>query len=156
MNAYADQLKRTACLLVKDEQLAEDIVQDSFIKLYYHIHQFKGKSKISTYLYSVIINECRQCMRRNWFKKVIVFGRLYQETMDEGVEKKTTDRLTLTQCLYKLNSKDRELIILYYYQDIPIEQISKILGRKEGTIKSRLKRARDKLKPYLEEAGFNV
>jgi RNA polymerase sigma-70 factor (ECF subfamily) len=156
MNQYGDSLKRFVFLMIKDKDLAEDIVQNSFIRFYYNVHRFKGNASIYTYLYKIVLNECRQKMRKNWFKKVILLEKWEKEQRSiSNFEETKIDRLILGQCIHKLKVKDREVILLYYYEDLSIDNICQITGEKQGTIKSRLKRARDKLKVYLKEAGFH-
>ena len=156
MDIYCNNLKRSAYLIIKDEKLAEDAVQDTFINFYYNIHNFKGESQIKTYLYKILLNECRQIMRKNWFKKVISFENWnIKDDNTYNIDDNEVDKLTLSSCISNLNPKDKEVILLYYYEDMSLENICKITNEKEGTIKSRLKRSRDKLKPFLKEAGFN-
>jgi len=62
--------------------------------------------------------------------------------------------MAVNKCISKLESKYREVITLFYYEDFSINDICRITGEKEGTIKSRLKRARDMLKDILREEGY--
>lgn len=153
IDKYSSRLKRASLLIVKDENLAEDIVQETFIKLFYNINQFKGNSSLYTYIYRIMVNECRQKMRKNWFKRVITFDKWFiKADIDYSIEK--VDRLAISQCIMKLSRKHREVILLHYYEDMSVKDMSIVLDEKEGTIKSRLSRARANLKIHLKKAGF--
>lgn len=148
---YGDYLKRTAFLILGDIGWAEDVVQEAFIQFYKNIHRIRKHSSIKTYLYTILINQCRQKMRKNYLKRESVSAYI-QEEMERYIrgQENQADKLYLRQCLSKLRPKDQEVIILFYYQDLSIQEISAMCSEKEGTIKSRLKRARDRLKKYYE------
>jgi RNA polymerase sigma-70 factor (ECF subfamily) len=155
MAEHSNVLLRTAFVVLGDLKLAEDAVQETFIKYYYNGSQFRGDSSIKTYLCRILLNECRQKMRRNWFKRVTpvdstghdaVFG---TSSMDGEV-----DKLSLSESLQKLDMKYREVILLHYYHDLPVNEISRVTGSSEGTIKSRLKRARERLGAIMREEGL--
>jgi RNA polymerase sigma-70 factor, ECF subfamily len=155
IDVYGNKLKRTAYMMTSDLELAKDIVQECFISFYYNIHSYKGRCSLSTWLNKILINECRKQMRKSWFRKVISKNTIHEEITQVNTEDNDINRISINECILKLNEKDRQMILLHYYNDLKIKDISYISGCKEGTIKSRLKRARDKLIPILEEAGFN-
>lgn len=155
MDTYSNQLMRTAYIVLKDTKLAEDVTQETFIKFYYAIDGFRGDSSIKTYLNRILLNQCRQKMRKNWFKRVFTEFRgnepeqYYMEAMENSDKK-----LDLQRCLMQLDNKYREVILLYYYNDLSVREISQISGQAEGTVKSRLKRAREKLRKIAGEEFF--
>ena len=150
MSKYGTQLKRYAHLMLKDEHLAEDAVQKTFINFYYSINGFRHESSTKNYLYSILINECKQIKRRSWFRKErntsqeIKLEHSY--SMDDSI-----NRIVITQSLAKIKPKYREIIILYYYQKFSVADIAEILELTKSAVKSRLKYARENLKKYLEE-----
>ena len=68
-NEYGNSLIRAAYLILKDRELAEDVIQEVFLSLYVNYFSFRGDSDINTYLYRIMINKCREKMRKNWFRK---------------------------------------------------------------------------------------
>lgn len=152
MNEYSNILLRTAYLVLGDMKLAEDAVQETFIKFYCNSGQFRGEASIKTYLCSILMNECRQKMRKNWFKRVTpVDGTENEAVFGTSTIEGELEKLSVRESLLKLDVKYREVILLHYYNDLPVKEISRITGSSEGTIKSRLKRARERLKAIMRE-----
>lgn len=151
MNSYGNSVFRMCYAYLKDYQLAEDVAQETFIRVYQHYGEFRNQSSIKTWIIQIAINLCKNQMRTHWWK-----NRFHQMFMD--VEEEATDsydsilngQLILEE-ISKLPVKYREVILLYYYQELTISEIAKILYMKESTIKARLVRAREKLKPRLRE-----
>lgn len=151
MSRYGTQLKRYAYMMVKDEHLAEDMVQKTFINFYYSINDYRHESNEKNYLYTILTNECRQIMRKNWFLRenrnnYEDVKNNYQYSEDESLNK-----IAVIECLAKIKPKYREIIILYYYQKFSVADISDILNLTNSAVKSRLKYARDNIKKHLEE-----
>lgn len=152
MDAYSDMLLRMACLMLGDFRLAEDATQDTFIRFYYSMGQFRGESSIKTYLSRILVNECRQKMRKHWFRKVLTFGALENTGQtDIHFTEEAHERMDLTQSLMRLDLKYREVLLLHYYNGLSVKEISYVLGQPEGTVKSKLKRGRENLKHWMEE-----
>lgn len=155
INLYGNRLLKTCYLILKDREESEDIVQESFLRVFRQIDSFKGNSSIYTWIYQIALNLCRDRLRnRRDFT-------LYEGTMesDDKVEEiviKSIDRDILRRELQNLDILYKEVLILYYFEELSIKEISKILNEKEGTIKSRLSRGRILLKKALERGGeFN-
>lgn len=150
MDQLGDRLLRTALLLLRDRRDAEEAVADTFLRYYQTMDQFRGESSLSTYLTAILLNCCRRRARSAWLRRVIPFHQPPEEP-DRGEIDQTIDRVDLTQALWTLPRKDREVLLLYYYQDLTTAEIARLLGQREGTVRSRLSRARDKLKELLKE-----
>lgn len=155
INLYGNRLLKTCYLILKDREESEDIVQESFLRVFRQIDSFKGNSSIYTWIYQIALNLCRDRLRnRRDFT-------LYEGTMesDDKVEEiviKSIDRDILRREPQNLDILYKEVLILYYFEELSIKEISKILNEKEGTIKSRLSRGRILLKKALERGGeFN-
>ena len=153
MDSYGDSLLRLATAYMKDESLAADIVQQVFIKLYYRIDQFKNNSSLYTWLYRITINECKSQLNSWSFRKIFFTNELPEEKAKANVENNILEN-ELEDEIYneilKLEVKYRIPIILHYYQELKIKEIAEILDSNENTIKTRLYRARNKLKNYLK------
>ncbi|WLD95477.1 sigma-70 family RNA polymerase sigma factor [Alkalihalobacillus sp. AL-G] len=146
---YGKQLTNFAFSYVKDWTTAEDIVQDSFIKAFRKYDSFKGESSLKTWLYRIAANQCKDYLRSSYFKRVVLSNILPTKNQPENP---TTDEVDedLANFVIKLPVKYREVIILHYYEELPIKQISELLQLKESTVKTRMRRARLLLKSKLE------
>lgn len=156
MNVYGDKLLRLATTYVKDENMAVDIVQQVFIKLYYKIEQFDNRSSLYTWLYRITINQCKSKLRTWSFRNIFFTDKLPEQKTESNVENIVVDNETsdeLYQGILRLDPKYRLVIVLYYYHDFQIDEIANILETNENTIKTRLFRARKKLKKTLNSKG---
>ncbi|GAA0404948.1 sigma-70 family RNA polymerase sigma factor [Paenibacillus motobuensis] len=143
---YGDSLLRMCLLYLKDLSLAEDAVQDTFVKVYQRYSQFQGKSSEKTWIMRIAINVCKNIQRSSWWRRID-----YSFTLEQ-IPAKTHDRQddALLSQIMKLSPKYKEVILLYYYQDMKIREIAEALQVPESTISVRLKRAREKLKFNLK------
>ena len=155
INLYGNKLLKTLYLMTKDEKEAEDIVQETFIKVFKHIDKFKGNSSLYTWIYRISQNIAKDKLKSRI--KTIPY-----EDMEIAIENteeiliKNIDRDILRIGLDNLKFIYKQVIILFYFEELSIKEISEILEEKEGTIKSKLSRARALLKKTLEEGGeFN-
>lgn len=92
-------------------------------------------------------------MRTNWFH---LFRNELKEDMQDIVypEENIFEKDNMSRAIMKLNTDDRKLILLYYYQELPMKAIAKIIGKTENATIQRINRARKKLKKILTEAGY--
>lgn len=160
MNQYGDYLLRTAFLLVKDRQTAEEVVQDTFIQAYDKIVQLKDPSKLKSWLTRIAVNRCRMKQRTWSWKNLFPSAHPEQLLNNEGTIGIEEQLLTkwnnqqLSQAIHQLPYKYREAITLFYFNEMSIQEISEHLGVNGNTIKARLARGRMQLKLQLgrEEA----
>lgn len=150
METYGDRLMKSARIITKDDELAQDVLQETFIKAYYKMALYKGESKLYTWLYSIMLNQCRKKLRSAWLKKVILRER-QDISVNNTYENINVERIDVNHALYSLPEKYRKLALMFYYEDFTIKQICEATGQKEGTVKSSLNRLRTMLKQYLEE-----
>ncbi|MCT4544319.1 MAG: sigma-70 family RNA polymerase sigma factor [Vallitalea sp.] len=151
MDIYGTQLKRYAYIMLKDEYLAEDAVQKTFINFYYKINTYRHESSEKNYLYTILVNECKQIKRKNWFKKEKSDNDKQFELLCDSEEVKSDNKIVVNECLLKIKPKYREIILLYYYQSFSVIEICEILNLSSSAVKSRLRYARENLKKYLQE-----
>ncbi len=153
MAEYGRELKRLCYLYLKDEGLAEDAVQDTFLKAYKALESFREESSEKTWIVRIAVNTCKDYLRTAWFRRVD--RRVALENLpEESCEAKNPDH-TVMQEIMRLPAKHREVILLRYYQEMEIAEIAVVLKIPEGTVKSRLGRARDKLAKTLERWYFD-
>ena len=153
LEQHGSRLLQTCCLILKDKQEAEDVVQETFIRVFKGIHEFKGNSSLYTWLYRIAVNISRDRLRKAedtlpLEEELIIGDDLESKIVGE------IDREALRSKLYGLASIYREVLVLYYFKDFSITEISEILGDSEGTIKSRLSRGRKLLGESLLKGGM--
>lgn len=149
---YGNRLLRTCYLILKDKEEAEDIVQETFIKVFQKIHTFKGNSGLYTWIYSIALNLSRDKLRKIHENMVFDDELIGVSDVEYEIEK-SFDRVLLRKNLFEMNVIYREVLVLFYYEDLSIKEISKILDEKEGTIKSKLSRGRNILRERLLKGG---
>lgn len=163
MHRYGDYLLRTAILLLKDKQIAEEVVQDTFITAFDKIYQLSDPGKIKSWLTSILVNHCRSQQRKRSWKEVFLPFSLI-ERFQKGVEFLGPEEQLLNlmknqqlgAAIHELDYKYREAIILFYFNEMKINEIAHYLEVNENTIKSRLTRGRSQLKEILKRGeGVN-
>jgi RNA polymerase sigma factor (sigma-70 family) len=159
MDEYGRSLVRLAFMYVKNEQLAEDIVQDAFIKCYNNLNHFQGKSSYKTWIYQITVNCCKDKLRSWGYRNMFFtdFLSFREEAPDPSPEENVLlleENRQLSKAIISLPLKLRETIIFYYYEELRIEEISNLLGISSNTVKSRLRRGKEVLKNKLNRGDF--
>lgn len=154
---YSDYLYRVAFIYTKDERVAEEVVQDVFFNFYRKQHQYYGTASLKTYLTKMTINRSYDYLR-SWKRTKWVFFERFKETT-EGTEIKyihQEEREEITKAVLTLPVKYREVLLFYYYEEFSVKEIAAFLNSPESTIKTRLQRAREKLKQVLPKQQWEV
>ncbi|WP_096156517.1 MULTISPECIES: sigma-70 family RNA polymerase sigma factor [Bacillus] len=158
MNDYGDQLTRLAYSYVKDTEIAKDLVQNTFVKCFLNIDTFKHNSTIKTWLYRITINECKDYIKSWDYKKVKVLDIFQSHTKKsqsaEEIVMDKTERKEIQNSIFRLPMKYREIIFLYYFEEMTMEEISSLTELSINTIKTRLRRGKMLLKQKLERRGI--
>jgi RNA polymerase sigma-70 factor (ECF subfamily) len=142
---------------VNDRELAEELAQDVFVKAYRCLADFKGNSKFSTWLYTIVHTTCLSHMRKKKGNTVLlneetmisIFDNNFVQKPIEHLDQKYKKQL-LEQAMKQLPPLDAQLLTLFYQGEQTIEEVGLILGLTVGNVKVRLFRARRKLKEVLE------
>ena len=143
---------------------ANDVTQEALVKAYCGIKNFKGESSFSTWLYIIVNNACIDFIRKNRKTNIIYLDREYEneegsykvqlgndeDTPEQLFEKKEVQRL-VHESIKELGHDHRKIIILRDIEHFSYKEIAQILGCPEGTVKSRISRARDGLKTIIRE-----
>ena len=146
---YANDVLRVSYFYLGDRQQAEDVTQEVFVKLLTATPELlPGKEK--AWLLKVALNKCRDLWRGAWIKRVVLGSPAMELTstpdnMDDRLEKQE-----LLNAVHRLPTDFRDVILLHYYQGFGIAEIAQTLNVPEGTISSRLSRARKKLEEMLK------
>ena len=156
MNRYGQEVLQLVFSYVNNRSIAEDLTQDIFVKCYNGLHTYRGKSKLRTWLWRIAINHCKDFLK-SWYNKNVVITEdepLTNTTKKEMVEQTVIQREAddqLISAIMMLPIKYREVIYLYYYEELPIKEIAVLTEVGDNTVKTRLRRAKGLLKERLEE-----
>ena len=141
-------LLRLCYLYLHDVQLAEDAVQETFIKAYRTLDTFRSASSEKTWLTRIAMRTCCDMRRSFWFRRMD--RRITPEMLPDRASEAEEDETALTLAVMNLPRREREVILLYYYQDMNMTDIASALGLTQPTVSYRLRRAREKLRQELE------
>lgn len=143
---YGDSLLRMCFLYLNDRYLAEDCVQETFIKVYKGWSGFKGNSSEKTWIMRIAINTCKDRLRSVNLRVTNLECVLREIPCEEGPEYDDTVILEIM----RLEPRYKDVILLFYYHGLKIREIAKLVHIPESTVAVRLKRAREKLKSRLK------
>lgn len=152
IKTYEKDLLRLCRVYLKEESLAEDAMQETFIKAYKNLHTFRGESSEKTWLFRIAINVCRDMQRTSWFRNISRMVSL--DSVQIQQPQKSEISHALMDEIMRLPKKYREVILLYYYEDMKQNEIAEILGVSVTTVCRRIEKARELLKDMLK--GGNV
>lgn len=160
MREYGNDVLRMAYLYVKDIHTAEDMFQEVFLKVNAKLHTFEGKSEIKTWLLRITMNTCKDYLRSAYHNRVIPMeqfeeeppGNKAWEQEDDGYQRleKEEEAHTVKEAVMSLPEYYRDAVLCVYFQEMSLEEAAKALGVSVGTVKSRLSRAKERLKRALE------
>ena len=132
---------------VKDQEAAMDIVQESIVKALQKRYTLKNIKYLKTWFYRILINECKLYFRKN---KKLFFVDSFEFCENKLVAKDQTEQNDLYEAITKLSPKLKTIVILYFFEGMKLEEISKITHVHLSTVKSRLYKALNILKIQME------
>ena len=144
VTTYENTLYRTALAILGDCHEAEDAVQDAFLRCLEKAPAFESSEHAKAWLLRVLVNGCKSRLRSPWRRRTAPLLETYPAAGPE-------ERETL-EAIQALPPKDRAVLHLYYYEGYQTAEIARLTGEREGTVRSRLSRARGKLKELLKGA----
>ena len=147
---YQMPLKRMCYMYLHDMSLAEDAVQETFLKVYRSLPQFSGSCSVKTWIMKIGVNTCRDMLRSAWFRhhdRRIVPADLPIPAEENLQPEESND---LGRAILELPVKYKDVILLYYYQDMNQDEIAEVLRISAPTVSRRLKRAQEKLRDVLK------
>ncbi|MEC1179813.1 sigma-70 family RNA polymerase sigma factor [Metasolibacillus meyeri] len=155
IHTHYTMLLKLAYTYVKNREMAQDIVQDVCEKAVEKEESFRAEASYKTYLIRMTINRSYDYLRSWKYKQHVLMQSFHLDTPEQRALKRDTET-QLGLAILKLKPIYREIIVLYYYEDFSIPEISAILTIPEGTVKTRLKRAREQLKKKLGGLIFDA
>jgi len=148
---YATDVLRVSYYYLGDRQRAEDVMQDVFVK-YLTSRPSLQSGKEKSWLLKVALNRCRDLWRSSWLKKVVLGHPAFELFPADDEIGRTADSLSLAEAINHLPSAFKEVVLLHYYQGYSVSEVSEIAGISEGTVSSRLSRARDRIIREMKES----
>lgn len=150
MQQYGDALVGLCTALLGERMLAQDVVQETFIRAYQHMDSFRGENEGSekAWLTRIAVNLCRDQQRSRWFR--LIDRRTSYEMLPEQGHPPEEEYAELYEAVMQLPSKYKEAILLHYYQDLDAQEISCALRVSVSSVYRRLEKARTLLKHELE------
>lgn len=136
-----DYFYKIAYTILKNEEDASDAISNTVLKAYTKIKQLQKDEFFKTWITKILKNECYDIIRKN--KKIVYIEEYKQENLKYSHEKE--EQVDIKKAIQSLNENLSEIVILYYIQDKSIAEISKILKIPQGTVKSRLYKARSEI-----------
>lgn len=151
---YSTRIYNFAFRFLRNSEAAEDATQEVFVKMLKHANQFHGDAKLSTWLFSITANWCRDYLRKadNKAKEaeevLITLPAPAHEAPDRHLEQRENEK-RIQKALTALTPEQREAILLSRYQGLSYAEIAQISGCSEGAVKTRVFRAMETLKKAL-------
>ena len=163
VNAYAFLVEKykqmvftLAVRIVKNREGAEEISQDAFVKAYSNLSKFEGKSKFSTWLYKITyfasLDEVKRKKRTLNYKELDAFDEDELGNIQDAVDflHQEERKKVIQTALFKLKEEERVILTLYYFEELPIKEIAKIVNLSDDNVKIKLFRSRKKLVAILK------
>ena len=148
--AVCPQMYRVAYYYMRNQQEAEDAVQDAVLAAYEKRHQLKDKEKYRSWMMTILVNCCKKKMRK-WFRRKEEFEEISQaEERSLVKEEDFAMNSAVKQVFFQLEEEERLIVALSLFGGYKGEEIAKILGKNHSTVRSRYHRALQKMKKELE------
>lgn len=157
VNRYKDLVYTLALRMVKHREEAEEVAQDTFVKVFRSLNRFKGDSKFSTWIYKITYNTSLDRLKKNkkHYNDIEIDDYTFNQlgTIDNALDNLINEEKSklIRQCIDKLPEDSSSLLTLFYFEELSLDEISKIINIEVNTVKVKLFRARKKLAVILEQ-----
>ncbi|WP_373229275.1 RNA polymerase sigma factor [Cohnella sp.] len=145
MMTYGKDVWNYAYFITKRRDLAEDIAQDVFVKVYENLNSYRGGTSVKSWLLTITRNTALDYLKTAWFRKVQLFPSWLGQEKHRSAENEwfgNEEKNYIWSLVMELPRKQREVMLLSTHYRLSMQEMSQLLGVTEGTIKSRLHRAR--------------
>jgi RNA polymerase sigma-70 factor (ECF subfamily) len=150
LEELADPAYRLALAMLRDRSAAEDAVQEAALKAWRKIGTLReGTTTARPWFLTIVANQCRSMLRGRWFRVQLVE---HTPGVAEGFESRVLNASELQRLMTRLNHQQRLALVLYFYLDLPLEEVARVLGVQPAAAKSRIYRAARALRPGLVES----
>lgn len=150
---FEARVYRLALTILQNREDAEDAVQDTFMRLFERIKHFKGDAAFSTWLTSIVVNICRDRLRRRKVRQALSLDWINGRSSHHDVPHEVAQRQQsqqLWQLVNQLDDKHRLPLILHYHERLACDEVAAILGIRTSTVYSRLNTARQRLRQMAQ------
>lgn len=141
-----DSLYRVAYGILENEEDASDAISNATLKAYEKIETLRQLEFFKTWITRILINECNVIIRK---KQKVVYIDSYTENQNDTYTGNNETSIDVKQAMNKIEKELKQIVILYYFDDLSVEEIANMLEIPKGTVKSRLSRARQALAKEL-------
>ncbi len=157
LDKYSQQVFVLIVRIVENQEDAEELTQDTFLKAFEHLSSFKAESSFSTWIYRIAYNTAISATRKKkqdlFVMDNAVLTNISDQQIDDTLNDESEERIgKLNEAIKKLDAEERALISLFYNEEKPIGEIALILGLTESNTKVKLHRIRKKLYIFITEA----
>ncbi len=159
---YGNLLLRTAYLLVRDQDAAQDIVQEALILAWKNMHTLREPHFLRAWLLKIVVNQSTS-FRRQLARRASFFReQAAQQSIDIAVEEADThrgrieDTLDVVQAIGKLPVNQRTVLILFYYHRMTMPEIARVLDTTENTLRKRLQSALEKIRRFIQIDSLSI
>ena len=156
VETYGDMVYRIAVTRVRSPQDAEDIVQQVFMKLVKNIDSLESEEHVKAWLIRVAVNEGKSLFSSSWRRRVLSIEDLGAAGELSVRQPEVRESNRIMDAVFRLPEKYRVVVHLFYYHDLSTDEIAKVLGRSNHTVRSQLSRAREKMRSDLKEVFDDV
>ena len=146
---YSGTVFRTAMCYVKSKPDADDIMQDTFLKLYTYSGSFENDGHIKAWLIRVTANSCKNLLKSHWYR----FSLPIESA--ENIPAEQADGDYLLSVIMKLGRKNRTVLYMHYFEGYSVKEIASLTGMTETAVTSQLYRGRNRLKQLLLKEGYD-
>ena len=143
-----DQAFRLAYGMLHDRQAAEDAVQEATVRAWRKLNNLRPGTDMRPWFLAIVANQCRNIARGRWWSVLRVdlslgsAGNEFEDTVVRGAD--------VRSALRRLSAEHREVLVLHYYLDLPLDEVAAIAGIPIGTVKSRINRGIAAMRPFFE------
>jgi RNA polymerase sigma-70 factor (ECF subfamily) len=139
---------RLACAMLHDPQAAQDVVQEASLTAWRKLPGVRDRARLRPWFLGIVVNECRNSRRLKWVADVNLG--LPRELTVLSTEDSVLRGADLRRAVSQLGTLDRLVVVLFFYIDLPLEEIAAVTGSSVGAARARLYRAVKRLRPDLE------
>jgi RNA polymerase sigma-70 factor (ECF subfamily) len=153
-HAYQARVYRLAVTVLRDEREAEDVVQDVFVRVFERIGDYRGDSAFTTWLTAIVVNRCRDHLRRRKLRQVLPLDRLRARVSEDDLSElvaRRRQRQRLWALVDTLDDKYRLPVVLHYQEGLSCGEVASVLNLPVSTVYSRLNAARVQLREILSK-----
>ena len=159
MQEFGQDLLQLVYAYVKNQTIAEDLTQEIFVKCYQALPTYKGKSTMKTWLWRIAINHSKDYLK-SWYNQKVLATEEQLFSLQESkenvehtvIQQDEDDRLA--EKVMQLPVLYREVIYLFYFEELTIKEVAQVLAIKSNTVKTRLRKGKALLKEQLEVQGW--